>query len=132
MAKIERAIGIGGSVKSDEQISLPGIECIPLPENGYEICTMFEMVMSLLEAARLTGRFHYLDLVEKIFLNDVQAAVTNDGATIEEAVAGFWRAPRARASGAPPALSRSRQSARARESEQEPSRCVSKHHVTNE
>jgi len=79
LAKIERAIGIGGSVKSDEQISLPGIECIPLPENGYEICTMFEMVMSLLEAARLTGRFHYLDLAEKIFLNDAQAAVTNDG-----------------------------------------------------
>ena len=79
MAKIERAIGIGGSVKSDEQISLPGIECIPLPENGYEICTMFEMITTLLEAARLTGRFHYLDLAEKLFLNDAQAAVTNDG-----------------------------------------------------
>jgi len=79
MAKIEHAIGIGGSVKSDEQISLPGIECIPLPENGYEICTMFEMITTLLEAARLTGRFHYLDLAEKLFLNDAQAAVTNDG-----------------------------------------------------
>lgn len=79
MAKIEPAIGIGGSVKSDEQISLPGIECIPLPENGYEICTMFEMVITLLEATRLTGRFHYLDLAEKLFLNDAQAAVTNDG-----------------------------------------------------
>jgi uncharacterized protein len=79
MAKIEHGIGIGGSVKSDEQISLPGIQCIPLPENGYEICTMFEMTMTLLEAARLTGRFHYLDLVEKLFLNDAQAAVTNDG-----------------------------------------------------
>ena len=79
MDKIERGIGIGGSVKSDEQLSLPGIECIPLPENGYEICTMFEMITTLLEAARLTGRFHYLDLAEKLFLNDAQAAVTNDG-----------------------------------------------------
>ena len=79
MAKIERAIGIGGGVKSDEQISLPGIECIPLPENGYEICTMFEMMITLLESVRLTGDFHYLDLAEKLFLNDFQAAVTNDG-----------------------------------------------------
>ena len=79
MVKIEPGIGIGGSVKSDEQISLPGIECIPLPENGYEICTMFEMITTLLEAARLTGRFHFLDLAEKLFLNDAQAAVTNDG-----------------------------------------------------
>ena len=79
MVKIERAIGIGGGVKSDEQISLPGIECIPLPENGYEICTMFEMIITLLEAVRLTGDFHYLDLAEKLFLNDFQAAVTNDG-----------------------------------------------------
>ena len=79
MAKIERAIGIGGAVKSDEQISIPGVECLPLPENGYEICTMFEMIFTLLEAARLTGRFHYLDLAEKLFLNDAQAAVTNDG-----------------------------------------------------
>ncbi|ASY13145.1 Beta-L-arabinofuranosidase-like protein [Candidatus Nanopelagicus hibericus] len=79
MVKIERAIGIGGGVKSDEQISLPGIECIPLPENGYEICTMFEMIITLLESVRLTGDFHYLDLAEKLFLNDFQAAVTNDG-----------------------------------------------------
>ena len=79
MVKIELAIGIGGGVKSDEQISLPGIECIPLPENGYEICTMFEMIITLLEAVRLTGDFHYLDLAEKLFLNDFQAAVTNDG-----------------------------------------------------
>jgi len=79
MVKIEPAIGIGGGVKSDEQISLPGIAPIPLPENGYEICTMFEMIMALLESARFTGNFHYLDLAEKLFLNDVQAAVTNDG-----------------------------------------------------
>lgn len=79
MSKIEPAIGIGGSVKSDEQISLPGVRAIPLPESGYELCTMLEMVTTLLEAARVTGRFHYLDLVEKLFLNDAQAAVTNDG-----------------------------------------------------
>ena len=79
MAKIECAIGIGGSVKSDEQISIPGIECIPLPENGYEVCTMFEMITNLLEAVRVTGNFQYLDWAEKLFLNDAQAAVTNDG-----------------------------------------------------
>ena len=79
MAKIEPTIGIGGAVKSDEQISIPGIECIPLPENGYEVCTMFEMITNLLEAVRVTGNFQYLDRVEKLFLNDAQAAVTNDG-----------------------------------------------------
>ena len=79
MVKIQAGIGIGGGVKSDEQISLPGIKCIPLPENGYEICTMFEMIITLLEAVRLTGDFHFLDLAEKLFLNDFQAAVTNDG-----------------------------------------------------
>ena len=79
MVKIQAGIGIGGGVKSDEQISLPGIKCIPLPENGYEICTMFEMITTLLEAVRLTGDFHFLDLAEKLFLNDFQAAVTNDG-----------------------------------------------------
>jgi len=78
-SKIVRALGVGGALKCDETISSPGGTPFPLAEAGYEFCAITELIISLLEGARITGSFEYLDRVERIFLNANQAALAHDG-----------------------------------------------------
>jgi len=77
--KIVGALGVGGALKSDETISAPGGGPYPLAEAGYEFCAITELALSLLEGARITGSFEYLDRVERLFLNATQAALAKDG-----------------------------------------------------
>ncbi|MCU1585975.1 MAG: Beta-L-arabinofuranosidase-like protein [Microbacteriaceae bacterium] len=85
--KVRAAIGVGGALKSDETIGSPGSYPVPLPESGYEFCAMTELTLSLLEAARITGDFGFVDQAEHLFLNSAQAAIAKDGRSVAYLVA---------------------------------------------
>jgi uncharacterized protein len=85
--KVTNALGVAGGLKSDETISAPGGQPVPLPEAGYEYCAITELAISFLEAARITGSFEYLDRVETLFLNIAQAGAAKDGRSVAYYVA---------------------------------------------
>lgn len=85
--KVCDALGVGGALKSDETIGAPGSEPVPLPESGYEFCAMTELTLTLLEAARHTGDFGFVDRAEHLFLNSAQAAIAKNGRSVAYLVA---------------------------------------------
>jgi DUF1680 family protein len=85
--KVVAALGVAGGLKSDEIIAEPGGTPVPLPEAGYEFCAITELAISLLEAARVTGSFDYIERVERLFLNLAQSAIAKDGRSTAYCVA---------------------------------------------
>jgi uncharacterized protein len=75
--KLIRYIVPSGALIGDEDI-----HGLPVPDIGYEYCTMFELMNSLLSAAEKYGASGYGDWAENIVLNAGQGARFADGRAI--------------------------------------------------
>ena len=75
--KLIRYIVPSGALIGDEDI-----QGLPLPDVGYEYCTMFELMNSLLSAAEKFGVAGYSDWAENIALNAGQGARLANGTAI--------------------------------------------------
>lgn len=75
--KLVRYIVPSGALIGDEDI-----HGLPLPDVGYEYCTMFELMNSLLSTACKLGAAGYADWAENIALNAAQGARLADGTAI--------------------------------------------------
>lgn len=80
--KIQRYVCPSGACKSDECIGEEHAEGFPLPEAGYEYCTITEQLHSLHYAYALTGEARYADRGEWLLFNAAQASRAADGRTI--------------------------------------------------
>lgn len=77
--KIQRYSSLTGACKSDECIGTETSEGLPLPESGYEYCTITEQLHSLHLAYALTGDGVYADRAERLAFNAAQGARRHDG-----------------------------------------------------
>ena len=77
--KIQRYTSLTGACKSDECIGSETSEGLPLPESGYEYCTITEQLHSLHLAYALTRVGVYADRAEILALNAAQGARRHDG-----------------------------------------------------
>jgi hypothetical protein len=72
--KLEHYTLPSGVVIGDE-----GMHGLPLPEIGYEYCTMTELLFSLTSALQKTGLSKYGDWIESLAFNAAQGARFSDG-----------------------------------------------------
>jgi len=77
LRKLIRYVVPSGALIGDEDI-----HGLPLPDVGYEYCTLFELMNSLLSAAEKFGAPGYSDWAENIVLNAGQGARLADGKAI--------------------------------------------------
>lgn len=77
--KIQRYTSLTGACKSDECIGTEFSEGLPLPESGYEYCTITEQLHSLHLAYALTREGVYADRAERLAFNAAQGARRHDG-----------------------------------------------------
>jgi hypothetical protein len=86
----EMAQGVAGAYRKLVRYTVPSggligdedIHGLPLPDVGYEYCTMFELMNSLMSTACKLGGAGYADWAENIALNAAQGARLADGTAI--------------------------------------------------
>ena len=67
------------SLPSGALVGDESVHGVPLPDSGYEVCTMAEQLWSLCEALRLTTDAPIGDWIERLFFNAIQGARSADG-----------------------------------------------------
>ncbi|ACQ79736.1 protein of unknown function DUF1680 [Beutenbergia cavernae DSM 12333] len=77
-AKLGRALGVTGAIRSDEAVGVPHEPARPVPEAGQEYCAITELALTALHFARIADAEGALDLVERLWLNAAQAGRAKD------------------------------------------------------
>jgi hypothetical protein len=67
------------SVPSGALVGDESVHGVPMPDSGYEVCTMTEQLWSLCEALRVTGDAALGDWAERLFFNALQGSRSPDG-----------------------------------------------------